>query len=114
MGNSANRKVVVTDYLNDDFAVERKILDGVAVIEAAQAQCEEELIGKVEAADALVVYHEIVLTGKTLRRLEKCKLISRGGVGVDNIDHRLARELGSTSRTFPITARRTSPTRPSE
>ena len=36
----------------------------------------------------------IILTEKTLKRLTKCRIISRGGVGYDNIDHKYARERG--------------------
>lgn len=99
--NPPPANVVVTDYLNDDFATEKKILDGVAGIEAAGARSETELVGKVEDAAALVVYHEIILTRETLSRLKNCKLIVRGGVGHDNIDGKSAREFGIDVANIP-------------
>ena len=101
MTEKTHGKVVVTDYLNDDFAIERKVLDGLASIEAPFARSEAELVGKVEDADALMVYHEMILTRATLSRLKRCKLIVRGGVGHDNIDGIAAREFGIDVANIP-------------
>ena len=41
-----------------------------------------------------MVWHEIVLSNKTLRRLQSCRALVRVGVGYDNIDCECAGELG--------------------
>lgn len=93
--------VVVTDFLHDDLKPEREILGGLAKVIALGALDERELVGRVEHADALIVYHEMVLTRATISRLERCRLIVRGGVGVDNIDRPFARERGITVANVP-------------
>ncbi len=90
-------RVVVTDYIRDDLAIERAVLDQVARVEALMAHDEDQLRGRVEDADALIVFHEVRLTQRTLERLECCRLIVRAGVGVDNVDIRFARE-----RNIPV------------
>ena len=93
--------VIITDLLNDDLAPERGVLDGLARVTALQARSEGELLGRIEQADALIVYHELSLTALTISRLERCKLIIRGGVGFDNVDHRLARQRGIPVANVP-------------
>ncbi|GAG00805.1 unnamed protein product, partial [marine sediment metagenome] len=59
---------------------------------AVNASSEDELAGHVEQADALMVYHMISLSRKTLEQLQQCRLIVRCGVGYDNIDIHFARK----------------------
>jgi len=87
-------QVVVTDLLDDDLAPEREVLGDVADIMALQARSEAELVGRVEHADALIVYHEITVTRITIERVKKCRVIVRGGVGFDNVDGASARQRG--------------------
>ena len=93
--------VVITDFINDALDVERAVLDGVATVEAFDALDERELVGKIEQADAVMMYHNLSLTAFTVKRLEQCKLIVRCGVGFDNVDHALARELGIPVANVP-------------
>ncbi len=94
-------QVVVTDYLNDDLAPERTILDGCADIVALAASDEVQLVGKVEKAHAVILYHELSISRNTIERLENCRLIVRGGVGVDNVDLSYARERGIPVANVP-------------
>jgi len=94
-------KVVVTDYLTDDLAPEREVLDGVADVVALDAYSEDELAGRVDDADAILLYHQVSLTPKTIGRLQHCKVIVRCGVGYDNVDHRFAAERGIPVATVP-------------
>jgi C-terminal binding protein len=87
-------RVVITDLLDDDLRPEREVLDHLAEVTALQARSEAELVGRIEQADALIVYHEVALTRLTLERLQKCRVIVRGGVGFDNVDGALARQFG--------------------
>lgn len=86
--------VAVTDFIRDDLEPERRVLGDIAEVTAFGAQVEEELVGKIEDVDAIILFHELLLTRRTLERLRRCKLIVRGGVGFDNVDHVFARTLG--------------------
>ena len=87
-------KVVLTDFINDALEPERQILGALADPVAFDAHHEDELAGRIEDADAIMLFHNISLSQKTIERLEHCKLIVRCGVGYDNVDHRFARTLG--------------------
>lgn len=94
-------KTVVTDLITTSVETEIAILGDIAEVHALNAQSEEELVGHIEDADTLMVYHLISLTKKTMERLEKCKLIVRCGVGYDNVDYALARRHGIAVANVP-------------
>jgi D-3-phosphoglycerate dehydrogenase/C-terminal binding protein len=58
-------------------------------------------VGRVEDADAIVVFHHVCITRRTIERLERCKVIARCGVGVDNVDGRSARQKGIDVTNVP-------------
>jgi D-3-phosphoglycerate dehydrogenase/C-terminal binding protein len=86
--------VVITDFVTAPLATERRILGDVADVAALDASSEDQLVGRIEDAAAIMMYHTISITAKTINRLAQCKLIVRCGVGYDNVDWRLARERG--------------------
>ena len=88
------QRVVITDFINDSLQVERDLLDGIAEVEAFDALDEGELVGKIESADAIMLYHNLSITEKSISTLTQCKLIVRCGVGFDNVDHAYARSRG--------------------
>jgi C-terminal binding protein len=87
-------KVVITDFITGSLEPEKSILNGQAEVVAIDANSEEDLIGKVEDADAIILYHLLTISRDTISRLKKCKLIVRAGVGTDNVDYRYARTRG--------------------
>lgn len=87
-------RVVVADFIADALTAERELLGDIADVEALNAHAEAELVGKVETADALMLYHNITISRATIERLRNCKLIVRCGVGYDNVDWRFARARG--------------------
>jgi C-terminal binding protein len=87
-------KVVITDFITGDLEPERRILSDLAEVVALNAGSEAELRGQVEEADAIVLYHCVSMTETTLAQLQRCKLIVRAGVGIDNVDYRYARTRG--------------------
>ena len=95
------RKVVITDFIADDLAPEREALAGLATVEAFDAFHEDQFVGRIEDAAAIMMYHNIRLTRPTIERLEHCRLIVRCGVGFDNVDHAFARERGITVANVP-------------
>ncbi len=94
-------RVVITDFINDDLKPERDVLGELADVVALDAYSEAELAGKVDSADAVMLYHNIVLSAGTIDRLARCKLIVRCGVGFDNVDRVAARQHGIPVANVP-------------
>jgi C-terminal binding protein len=94
-------KVVVADFVNDELKIERSILGDIAEIVVVDASSEDDLIHKIDDADAVMLYHCIPITDRTINRLQRCKLIVRCGVGVDNVDRVTARGRGIPVANVP-------------
>src|SRR3954447_7899410 len=94
-------KIVITDFVADTLTTEKSILGDFAEVVALDAHDEHELAGKIDDADAIILYHSLSITRKSLDLLKNCKLIVRGGVGIDNIDHAYARKLGIPVANIP-------------
>ena len=94
-------RVVIADFIADDLSPELQILGDIATVESLDAYSEADLIGKVETADAMMIYHNLSLTRETISRMSRCKLIVRCGVGFDNVDRIFARERGIPVANVP-------------
>jgi D-3-phosphoglycerate dehydrogenase/C-terminal binding protein len=94
-------KVAITDFLTHSPDAEKEILGDLAHVACLQAQHEDELAGQIEDADAVMIYHCLRFTAKSIARLKQCKLIVRCGVGYDNVDYRAAREQGIPVANVP-------------
>jgi len=94
-------RVVITDFITDDLGPERQLLGEFADLVALNAAEESDLVGKVEDADALMMYHNVTISKQTIDRLKHCKLIIRCGVGYDNVDWRHARTRGIPVANVP-------------
>jgi len=97
----ARPKVIITDFISGGLDREQRILGDLADIIALKADFEEEMVGRIEEADMLLVYHTIKITKKTIDNLKHCKLIVRCGVGYDNVDGKAARAKGITLCNVP-------------
>lgn len=86
--------MVITDYQGPPASIEQRELAGLATVECLEARDAGELEGRVESADALILYHEVSLPGALLEKLERCRVIVRGGVGYDNVDLEVAARRG--------------------
>lgn len=91
---SAPCVVAVTDFITDSLEPERRVLGDIASVVALNADHEDKLAGRIEQVDAIMQYHSIRLTARTIRRLSRCRVIVRCGVGYDNIDCAAARQAG--------------------
>jgi len=94
-------KVVVTDHVFPSLDIERARLAqiGAEVVEAAGTS-EEEIIQAAREADGILVcYAE--LTRQVIYSLEKCRVIGRYGIGVNNIDLQAATEKGIRVANVP-------------
>src|SRR5687768_4059749 len=87
-------RVVITDFIADDLRPERTALGDIAEVVALDARGEDELAGRLDGADAVMLYHNVTLGRETIGRLGRCKLIVRCGVGFDNVDRAYARSCG--------------------
>lgn len=94
-------KVVVTDFLSEPLEPERSVLGDLAEVVACNAHSEEELVGHVEDAHALMVYHNVSISAQTIQRLGQCKLIVRCGVGYENVDRDAAAARGIPVANVP-------------
>src|SRR5688500_10496223 len=78
-------KIYVTEYLSES-GPEKKILDDIADLTLLQTIDEADVIRRASDADALLVYHDMKLTERSLSALPKVRGVIRCGVGFDNID----------------------------
>src|SRR5262245_6432787 len=85
--------VVVTDSLAE-AGMERQVLDDVADLLLLQTNDEADVARRAVGADALLVFHDIKLTERSLAALPHCKGVVRCGVGYDNVDLRAAGRRG--------------------
>jgi D-3-phosphoglycerate dehydrogenase/C-terminal binding protein len=99
MGGRA--KVAVADFIVESLEAEERVLGDLAELVALNARHEDDLRGHVEDADALMLYHTLALTERTIGRLRRCKLIVRCGVGYDNVDAAAARRHGIPVANVP-------------
>ena len=78
--------VGITDYYRAPFDIEAEALGGDVKFIDFNSRNEDDFDeDALRQLDALLVYHARI-TDKTLAKLEKCKIIVRYGVGVDNMD----------------------------
>ena len=94
-------RVIIADFQHGSLEEEERILKDLATVESLDVHHESELWGRVENADALMVYHTLKVTKATIERLTQCKLIVRCGVGYDNVDYAFARTRGIPVANVP-------------
>ncbi len=101
MTHHFTKKVLITDYVWPTLDPERVVLEaaGVQLVVAPDGR-EDTLATLAVEVDALMFCFARV-TGKVLRAAPKCKVASRYGIGVDNIDIPVATELGIAVTNVP-------------
>lgn len=79
-------RIVVTDHpfpnLDATMSVLRSLDADVVVV---QCKSEEELLGLVRDADAILNTY-VKITGRVIEQLGRCRIVARYGIGVDNVD----------------------------
>ena len=97
-------KVVVTDYIEPDLKWEEKELSKYPGIDFSYYQLKykskEEILSVISDADVIVV-NMVPMDREILKRLKKCKLIIRHGIGYDNVDVSACTEFGITLANIP-------------
>lgn len=94
-------RVVIADFQHGSLEIEQGILGDLATVESLDVMAEREMWGRIEDADAIMVYHTLKVTSASIERLTRCKLIVRCGVGYDNVDHVFARSRGIPVANVP-------------
>ena len=65
----ARFRVVVADFITDELRPEREVLGDIADLITLNANSESDLVGKIEDADAVMLYHNIIISKETIARL---------------------------------------------
>jgi phosphoglycerate dehydrogenase-like enzyme len=73
-------------------SVERSIIGDAAEVRTFHCTGDADFSGDILEATALIVWHNIPITGANLRRLRRCRALIRNGVGFDSVDVRAAAE----------------------
>jgi D-3-phosphoglycerate dehydrogenase/C-terminal binding protein len=97
----ARARVIISDFQHGSLDAEESILGDLATVESLDVTSEEQMWGRVEDADAIMVYHTLKVTRATIERLKHCKLIVRCGVGYDNVDYVFAKSRGIPVANVP-------------
>jgi len=97
----AKFRVVITDLGYKTYEYEKHELQKVGAEGVlTESKNEQEVIDNAKDADGLIVRMAPV-TARVIHTLEKCKVISRYGVGVDNVDIQAATEKGIMVANVP-------------
>jgi D-3-phosphoglycerate dehydrogenase len=93
-------RVVFTDHTFDDLSIEADIL-AEADAEVVDGEASDEpLESLVDGADGLIVMYEAV-DGDVMDAMPDCKVVSRTGIGFDNVDVDAATERGIRVTNVP-------------
>lgn len=84
-----------------ETAIESAVLAGTAEVRRVEVKDETELPGWFDEVDAIIIWHQVKLTALSLKRLHRCRLIVRNGVGYDNVDIKTAGALGIAVANVP-------------
>jgi D-3-phosphoglycerate dehydrogenase len=78
--------VAITDYVFPSLEPERRVLAPLGVeLRPAQCKSEEEIIALTQEADAILNCYA-KMTARVIENLNRCRIIARYGIGVDNVD----------------------------
>lgn len=101
MAENGRMLVIITDNRFGDVEIERSVLERGG-IELAVADCSTsaEVAAACREADGLLV-NLAPVDGAALEALRRCRVLSRYGVGLDNIDLEAATRLGVVVRNVP-------------
>jgi len=98
----AQYKVVFIEGLFPDMNIEKEILKKVdAEIVVGNCRTEDEVIELAHDADALVAYSFKPISDYLMSNIKKCKIIVRGGIGVDTVDIPAATKNGIIIANLP-------------
>ena len=85
-------RIVITDDRFGQSAEEKKIFPDADLI-IANCKSEEDVIAACADADGILL-NQAPMTERIIKTLKKCRVISRYGIGYDNVDIKAAEEAG--------------------
>lgn len=93
--------VVIAHAIFDDLTIEEEVLStiGATIVQTGNLSTPEAL-EVVKEADALMIALEIV-SAELLASMKRCRIVSRLGIGIDNIDVDAATECGIWAANVP-------------
>jgi D-3-phosphoglycerate dehydrogenase / 2-oxoglutarate reductase len=97
---SAGFNVVVTDQVFPSVDLEREKLAEIGATLTVASGTRDEVLEQAREADALLNTY-FSFDAEALGRLERCRIIARYGIGVDNIDLDTARDRGIIVTNVP-------------
>lgn len=97
---SAKFSVVVTDQVFPNVDLEREKLASIGASLTVASGTRDEVLATASDADALLNTY-FSFDAETLARLDRCRIIARYGIGVDNIDLDAARDRGIIVTNVP-------------
>lgn len=87
-------EIIITDCDHGFINPEREIVEGAGHrLFWRQCRTSEDVVEVAQSADALIC-QAAPITGEVLRLLPRCKVVGRYGVGLDNVDVKVATGLG--------------------
>lgn len=93
--------VAITDYVFPSLEPEHAVLDSLGVeLRPQQCRSEEEIIALAHDADAILNCYA-KMTARVIGGLERCRIIARYGIGVDNVDLAAATGAGIVVTNVP-------------
>jgi len=93
--------VVVSDSVFPNLDPARAVLSAIgAELQVAQEPTPEAIVRAAAGADALLVTYAKI-TAEMIRQMTRCRIISRFGIGVDNVDIPAATERGIVVTKVP-------------
>ena len=97
----ARFKVLITDYAWPDLAIEKAILESIdAEVVVPEATSEAALIEAAKGCDAILT-NWAQTTREVIESASNCKIVSRMGIGLDNIDVDYCTENGIPVTNVP-------------
>ena len=94
-------KALITDYVWPNIDIESEVLRAAGVEPVVAPDGEEETLASLAADADIIMFCFAQVTAKVLETATKCKVASRYGIGVDNIDIPRATELGIVVTNVP-------------
>lgn len=87
-------KIVITDHVVGNIAIERDILGPDAEIIVCNALSPEGFMGPARSCDALLTTYAKPIGRAEMQEMPCCRIVARYGIGVDTIDIEAATGLG--------------------
>ena len=94
-------KALITDYVWPNIDIESEVLRAAGVEPIVAANGEEDTLASLAVNADIIMFCFAQVTAKVLEAATKCKVASRYGIGVDNIDIPRATELGIVVTNVP-------------